>query len=74
MPQVGSLMDAAQTGFSLNLLPECKGPCGGGACPPGCPDRPAKVYVKSCLEGKCRPEDRFPSQGNSDKEVLSELY
>eukprot|EP00903_Cladosiphon_okamuranus_P013133 g12248.t1 len=66
--RVDAMTEASRTGFSLSLLPECNGPCSGGTCPIGCPDRPAKVYVKSCLEGECRPEDRFPSQGNADRQ------
>ncbi|CAM9344963.1 unnamed protein product [Scytosiphon promiscuus] len=60
------------SGFSLSLLPDCPpGSCNAGAnstCPIGCPPKPAKAYVKSCLEGSCLPGDRFPSEGNADKE------
>ena len=31
------------------------------------------MYVKSCPEDKCLPEDRFPSQGSRDKEVWGKL-
>ncbi|CAB1114966.1 unnamed protein product [Ectocarpus sp. CCAP 1310/34] len=67
--KVGAGSVAATTGFSLSLVPECApGSCGGPTCASGCPRRPAKVYVKSCPEDKCLPEDRFPSQGSRDKE------
>lgn len=72
--QVGAGSVAATTGFSLSLVPECApGSCGGPTCASGCPRRPAKVYVKSCPEDKCLPEDRFPSQGSRDKEVWGRL-
>ena len=61
---------ASKTGISLSLLPECSSVrCSAVSCRAGCPDRPAKVYVKSCPEGRCAEGDRYPSEGNADGEV-----
>ena len=61
---------ASKTGISLTLLPECTSArCSPVSCLAGCPERPAKVYVKSCREGKCTEGDRYPSEGNADGEV-----
>lgn len=61
---------AENKGFFLDLTPECDSDASGGTtCPFGCPCRPASVYVKSCVEGQCEPEDQYPGQGNADQEV-----
>lgn len=71
---LGSRTIQEDKGFILDIAPECKvGSAGGATCPFGCPCRPATLYVKSCIEGKCRPGDAFPGEGNADREVCKTI-